>query len=71
MSNEQLADSYRRLRQELAQAYSARPWRGEVIDRLADQIATLERTLCQRPAVLPGWRDLRGSGMPPNSGARR
>ena len=45
MEFDQLAGRYIRLKQELAAAYSALPWRDGHIDRLADDLASIERQL--------------------------
>ena len=42
---DQLTGRYIRLKQELAAAYSARPRRDDHIDRLADDLASIERQL--------------------------
>jgi len=42
---EQMTGHYVRLRQELATAYVARPWHSGHIDRLANDLATIERQL--------------------------
>lgn len=45
MDFEQLNGRYLRLRQELASAYAARPWHDGHIDRLANDLASIERQL--------------------------
>ena len=45
MEFEQLNGRYLRLRQELASAYAARPWHDGHIDRLANDLASIERQL--------------------------
>lgn len=44
---------YRHLRRELDAAYAARPWDGARIDRIAEDLLHLERTLVARQGVLP------------------
>ena len=45
MSSATLIGTYMRLRQELAQAYAAATWNEGRIDRLANEIAVVERAL--------------------------
>lgn len=45
MELEPLMGRYFRLRQELSIAYRARPWLGNRIDRLADDLAATEREI--------------------------
>ena len=45
MELEPLMGRYFRLRQELAIAYRARPWLGNRIDRLAEDLAATEREI--------------------------
>lgn len=45
MEFEQLTGRYRRLRQELANAYAARPWHYGRIVRLVNDLASIERQL--------------------------
>lgn len=45
MTPEQLTGKHARLRQELADAYSASAWRAGRIDRIADELAETERAL--------------------------
>jgi hypothetical protein len=45
MELESLMGRYFRLRQELSIAYRARPWLGNRIDRLADDLAATEREI--------------------------
>ena len=50
MTLEQLTGKYARLRQELADAYSASAWRAGRIDRIAEELADTERALaCYQP----------------------
>ncbi len=48
MSIEQLMGRYLRLKQDLEIAYRAQPWRGGLINRLANDIARTERELASR-----------------------
>lgn len=48
MGIEQLMGRYFRLKQELEITYRARPWIDNKIDRLANELAALERTIAQR-----------------------
>ena len=45
MSPDELFGKYMRLRRELADAYTAPRWRGELISRLADDIIEVERAM--------------------------
>ena len=45
MTREQLTGKHARLRQELADAYSAPAWRVGRIDRIADELAETERAI--------------------------
>ncbi|MEP7296299.1 MAG: hypothetical protein ABI702_08925 [Burkholderiales bacterium] len=45
MSLEQLMAKYFRLRQELDLAYRREPWLASRIDRLADELSAVERTI--------------------------
>ena len=61
MSIEELLGKYMRLRQELAEAYSATRWRARYIERLAEDIAEAGRAVRrsqpldeQTDEVLPG-----------------
>jgi hypothetical protein len=47
MSVQQLMGRYFSLRQELEIAYRAKPWRTAMIDRLTNELSTLERSLAQ------------------------
>lgn len=54
MEFDQLTGRYIRLKQELAAAYSALPWRDGHIDRLADDLASIERQLsATKPRIKP------------------
>ena len=54
MSIDELQGQYQRLQGELAAAYEAPSWDGGEVDRLADEIATLERRLAVHvPLGLP------------------
>jgi hypothetical protein len=56
-SIDQLWGKYRRLRGELAMAYAEPQWNRARLDRLADEIATLEVELARRaPAPAPAAR---------------
>ena len=50
MKNEQMIGRYERLRAELAEAYAQAEWSSCRIDEIADELASLERTLA---AVAP------------------
>ncbi|MBA3590469.1 hypothetical protein [Methylibium sp.] len=59
----QLIGRYRRLQQDLAISYEARPWHSGRIDRLADELAETERQLAvmapldeQGVAIQADWR---------------
>ena len=43
--------TYMRLREELARAYSAKTWRSDEIDRLADDIAAVEAEIARQPGL--------------------
>lgn len=45
MNNSQAIGQYERLRAELAEAYAEAEWSSSRIDRIADELAALERTL--------------------------
>lgn len=45
MNLEQLTGRYLRLKEELAISYETQPWRGGHIDRVADELASIERQL--------------------------
>ena len=45
MTREQLTGKHARLRQELAEAYSAAAWRVGRIDRIAEELAETERAI--------------------------
>ena len=47
MSVQQLMVRYFSLRQELEIAYRAKPWRTAMIDRLTNELSTLERSLAE------------------------
>ncbi len=47
MTLDQLMGRYFRLKQELSIAYLARPWHTQLIDRLANDLATTEREIAQ------------------------
>lgn len=49
MEFKQLTGRYSRLKQELADAYDARPWRDGHVDRLANDLASIERQLSNAP----------------------
>ena len=51
MELEPLMGRYFRLRQELSIAYRSRPWLGNRIDRLADDLAATEREIGALQAV--------------------
>jgi len=48
MSLELVTEEYSRLKHELACAYEARPWQSSRIDRIADQLAAVERQIISR-----------------------
>lgn len=49
MGIEQLMSRYFRLKQELDMAYRSQPWIGNKIDRLANELSLLERTIAGHP----------------------
>lgn len=59
MRLDELDARYARLRRELAEAYAAPDWSGDLIDRLAAEISAVERAIAasQRPQqVVPAVR---------------
>ena len=48
MDDGQLTGRYSRLKQELALAYAERPWQSARIDRLANEMAAVEREIAAR-----------------------
>lgn len=53
MGHNELVGKYSRLREELADAYSAPVWQSGHIDRLTDEIAETERALAARQLDVP------------------
>lgn len=53
MDLEQLTGRYRRLKEELARAYSQQPWPTGRIDRLAQEISETELAIAALPAESP------------------
>jgi hypothetical protein len=56
MNHRTLQEEYSRLRTQLAEAYSAPRWETGHIDRLADELAALERRLA-RQSPDTAWAD--------------
>lgn len=56
MNNPVLQQEYARLRAQLAEAYSAPRWETGRIDRLADELAALERRIARQSPDL-AWVD--------------
>ena len=54
MSVDQLFGKYRRLKKDLSAAYSQPQWNAALVDRLVDEIGSVERELAMRaPAGVP------------------
>lgn len=56
MRSDDLDMLYAHLRRELEAAYATRPWDGGRIDRIAQDLLCLERTLAAQPRVAPSSR---------------
>ena len=55
MSVDQLFGKYRRLKKDLSAAYSQPQWNAALVDRLVDEIGSVERELAMRaPMGMPG-----------------
>lgn len=52
MTLDQLTGRYRRLKEELEQAYAQKPWHQSLIDRIADDISAAEREISVHQAAV-------------------
>ncbi|MFN3417540.1 MAG: hypothetical protein ACK4ZD_14640 [Caldimonas sp.] len=64
MNHRNLQEEYSRLRAQLADAYNAPRWETGRIDRLADELAALERRLARQPPDT-AWTDTALAPEPP------